>query len=208
MAKFGGDWLGSFTTPVAQAKDVAQAISGDTVVRDTRGDTVAEKLLNPTLRNIPVAETLLPPRRSPLRPGVIEQQPIGPLPGGIASQVTGANLQTKTPVHREVDRLAINYSIWNPRTGNKEMDRRQTAIMGEYAPQIESFIMSDMYQNMDDARKKVALEEVLKRFKSMALDRLKGAMAQDDPELLRQYMIEQKTTKSQEGLLQQMGVIP
>ena len=208
LAKFGGDWLGAFTTPVAQAKDVAQAISGNTVVRDTRGDTVAEKLLNPTLRNIPGAETLLPPRRSPLRPGVIEQEPIGPLPGGIASQVTGANLQTKTPVQREVDRLAINYSIWNPRTGNKEMDRRQTAIMGEYAPQIESFIMSDMYQNMDDARKKVALEEVLKRFKSMALDRLKGAMAQDDPELLRQYMIEQKTTKSQEGLLQQMGVMP
>ena len=208
LAKFGGDWLSAFTTPVAQAKDVAQAISGDTVVRDTRGDTVAEKLLNPTLRNIPGAETLLPPRRSPLRPGVIEQEPIGPLPGGIASQVTGANLQTKTPVQREVDRLAINYSIWNPRTGNKEMDRRQTAIMGEYAPQIESFIMSDMYQNMDDARKKVALEEALKRFKSMALDRLKGAMAQDDPELLRQYMIEQKTTKSQEGLLQQMGVMP
>ena len=208
LAKFGGDWLGAFTTPVAQAKDVAQAISGNTVVRDTRGDTVAEKLLNPTLRNIPGAETLLPPRRSPLRPGVIEQEPIGPLPGGIASQVTGANLQTKTPVQREVDRLAINYSIWNPRTGNKEMDRRQTAIMGEYAPQIESFIMSDMYQNMDDARKKVALEEALKRFKSMALDRLKGAMAQDDPELLRQYMIEQKTTKSQEGLLQQMGVMP
>ena len=208
LAKFGGDWLGSFTTPVAQAKDVAQAISGNTVVRDTRGDTTAEKLLNPTLRNIPGAETLLPPRRSPLRPGVIEQEPIGPLPGGIASQVTGANLQTKTPVQREVDRLAINYSIWNPRTGNKEMDRRQTAIMGEYAPQIESFIMSDMYQNMDDARKKVALEEVLKRFKSMALDRLKGAMAQDDPELLRQYMIEQKTTKSQECLLQQMGVMP
>ena len=215
LAKFGGDWLGAFTTPVAQAKDVAQAISGNTVVRDTRGDTTAEKLLNPTLRNIPSipslgleGEAMLPPRRSPLRPGVIEQQPIGRLPGGIASQVTGANLQTKTPVQREVDRLAINYSIWNPRTGNKEMDRRQTAIMGEYAPQIESFIMSDMYQNMDDARKKVALEEVLKRFKSMALDRLKGAMAQDDPELLRQYMIEQKTTKSQEGLLQQMGVMP
>jgi hypothetical protein len=88
------------------------------------------------------------------------------------------------------------------------MDRRQTAIMGEYAPQIESFIMSDMYQSMDDARKKVALEEVLKGFKSMALDRLKGAMAQDDPELLRKYMIEQKTTKSQEDLLQQMGVMP
>lgn len=215
LAKFGGDWLSAFTTPVAQAKDVAQAISGDTVVRDTRGDTVAEKLLNPTLRNIPSipslgleGEAMLPPRRSPLRPGVIEQQPIGPLPGGIASQITGANLQTKTPVQREVDRLAINYSIWNPRTGNKEMDRRQTAIMGEYAPQIESFIMSDMYQNMNDARKKVALEEVLKRFKSMALDRLKGAMANDDPELLRQYMIEQKTTKSQEALLNQMGVMP
>ena len=208
MAKFGGDWLGAFTTPVAQVKDVAQAISGDTVVRDTRGDTVAEKLLNPTLRNIPGAETLLPPRRSPLRPGVIEQEPIGPLPGGIASQVTGANLQVKTPVQREVDRLAINYSIWNPRTGNKEMDRRQTAIMGEYAPQIESIIMSDRYQNMNDAEKKVALEEVLKRFKSMALDRLKGAMAQDDPELLKQYMIEQKTTKSQEALLKQMGIAP
>ena len=215
MAKFGGDWLGAFTTPVAQAKAVAQAISGDTVVRDTRGDTVAEKLLNPTLRNIPSipylgleGEAMLPPRRSPLRPGVIEQQPIGPLPGGIASQVTGANLQVKNLVQREVDRLAVNYSIWNPRTGNKEMDRRQTAIMGEYAPQIESIIMSDRYQNMNDAEKKVALEEALKRFKSKALDRLKGAMAQDDPELLRQYMIEQKTTKSQEGLLQQMGVMP
>ena len=70
------------------------------------------------------------------------------------------------------------------------------------------FHYSNNYQNMDDARKKVMLEEVLKRVKSKALDRLKGAMAQDDPELLRQYMIEQRTTKSQEGLLQQMGVIP
>jgi hypothetical protein len=215
LSKFGGDWLGAFTTPVAQVKDVAQAISGDTVARDTSGDTVAEKLLNPTLRNIPSipslgleGEAMLPPRRSPLKTGVIEQEPIGPLPGGIASQVTGANLQVKNPVQREVDRLAVNYSIWNPRTGNKEMDRRQTAIMGEYAPQIESFIMSDMYQNMDDARKKVALEEVLKRFKSISLDRLKNAMAEDDPELLRQYMMEQKTTKSQEGLLQQIGVMP
>lgn len=208
LSKFGGDWLGAFTTPVAQVKDVAQAISGNTVARNTSGDTVAEKLLNPTLRNIPVAETLLPPRRSPLKPGVIEQESIGPLPGGIASQVTGANLQVKTPVQREVDRLDVNYSIWNPRTGNKEMDRRQTAIMGEYAPQIESIIMSDRYQNMNDAEKKVALEEALKRFKSMALDRLKGAMAQDDPELLKQYMMEQKTTKSQERLLQQMGVMP
>jgi len=215
LSKFGGDWLGAFTTPVAQVKDVAQAISGNTVARDTSGDTVAEKLLNPTLRNIPSipflgleGEAMLPPRRSPLKPGVIEQEPIGPLPGGIASQVTGANLQVKTPVQREVDRLDVNYSIWNPRTGNKEMDRRQTAIMGEYAPQIEGFIMSDMYQNMDDARKKVALEEVLKRFKSISLDRLKGAMAQDDPELLKKYMMEQKTTKSQERLLQQMGVMP
>lgn len=215
LSKFGGDWLGAFTTPVAQVKDVAQAISGNTVARDTSGDTVAEKLLNPTLRNIPSipflgleGEALLPPRRSPLKPGVIEQESIGLLPGGIASQVTGANLQVKTPVQREVDRLDVNYSIWNPRTGNKEMDRRQTAIMGEYAPQIEGFIMSDMYQNMDDARKKVALEEVLKRFKSISLDRLKGAMAQDDPELLKKYMMEQKTTKSQERLLQQMGFMP
>lgn len=215
LSKFGGDWLGAFTTPLAQIKDVAQAISGNTVARDTSGDTVAEKLLNPTLRNIPSipflgleGEALLPPRRSPLKPGVIEQESIGLLPGGIASQVTGANLQVKTPVQREVDRLDVNYSIWNPRTGNKEMDRRQTAIMGEYAPQIESFIMSDMYQNMDDARKKVALEEILKRFKSISLDRLKNAMAQDDPELLKKYMMEQKTTKSQERLLQQMGVMP
>jgi hypothetical protein len=223
LAKFGGDWLAAFTTPVAQAKDVAQAISGDTVVRDTRGDTVAEKLLNPTLRNIPGAETLLPPRRSPLRPGVIEQEPIGPLPGGIASQVTGANLQTKTPVQREVDRLAVNYSIWNPRTGIKELDRRMTPLMGQYSSVLESFVMSDEYQNMDDARKKVALEEVLKRIKSKAREQLigtpennysDGLLIKDDPELLNQYRVEQKFTKSQEdlirqeGLLQQMGVMP
>ena len=127
---------------------MANGISGDCGVRDARGDTVVAKLLTPALRTIPGAKTLLPPRRSPLKPGVIEQQPIGPLPGGIASQVTGANLQVKTPVQREVDRLAVNYSIWNPRTGIKELDRRMTPLMGQYSSVLESFVMSDEYLSL------------------------------------------------------------
>jgi hypothetical protein len=217
FTKFMGDWFGAFTTPLAQAKDVAQAISGDTVVRDTRGDTTAERLLNPTLRNIPYAETLLPPRRSPLKPGVIEQEPIGPLPGGIASQVTGANLQVKTPVQQEVDRLALNYSTWNPRTGIKELDRRLTPYISQYVPVIENLINSEQYINATDAEKKVRLEEELRKIKGYARDQLigtsknqytDGRLFKDNPELLRKYLMEQRFSNSQMGLLEQLGVTP
>jgi len=129
------------------------------------------------------------------------------LPGGVAKQVTGLNVKKKNLVQREVDRLDVNYSIWNPRTGIKEMDRRQTAIMGEYSPRLADLIMSDKYQNMSDAAKKVFLEEALKAVKSAALERLKGAMAEDDPELLDRYTIEKATTKSQEALAREMGLI-
>ena len=53
------------------------------------------------------------------------------------------------------------------------MDRRQTAIMGEYSPRLADLIMSDKYQNMSDAAKKVILEDALKLIKTAALDRLK-----------------------------------
>jgi hypothetical protein len=208
LTKFAADWAGAFSTPLAQVRDIEQAVTGDSRLRDPRGDTLGETIVGTTLKNLPLAHRLLPVRRSPLAQGAIEQESLLGVPGGIAKQLTGLNLKKKNVVQREVDRLDVNYSIWNPRTGNKEMDRRQTAIMGEYSPQMADFIMSDQYQNMNDAQKKVALEEVLKGFKKMALDRLKGSMGEDDPELLRRYMIEQGTTKSQEALLDQMGISP
>jgi len=206
-AKFGGDWLSAFTTPLAQAKDVVQAFTGDTFVRDPRGETALQNIEGPTLRNIPWLESNLPPRRSPLQQGPITQEDFLGMPGPIASQVTGVNMKQKSVPQREVDRLAIDYSIYNPSTGIKEMDRRQTAIMGEYEPKIANFIMSDMYQSKTDAEKKVLLEEVLKEVRREALDRLKKSMSYDDPELLRRYQIEQGTNKSVEALLKERGLM-
>jgi len=207
IANFVGDWSGAFTTPLAQAKDVAQAITGDNFARDPRGDTAFQNIEGPTLRNIPVLESNLPPRRSPLQQGPITQEDFLGMPGPIASQVTGVNMRQKSVPQREVDRLAIDYSIYNPSTGIKEMDRRQTAIMGEYEPKIANFIMSDMYQSKTDAEKKVLLEEVLKEVRREALDRLKKSMSYDDPELLRRYQIEQGTNKSVEELLKERGLM-
>jgi len=67
--------------------------------------------------------------------------------------------------------------------------------------------MSDQYQSMSDAKKKVILEEALKAVKAAALERLKGAMTEDDPELLGRYSIEKATTQSQEALAREMGLI-
>ena len=192
---------------LAQVRDITQAVTGDSRLRDPRGDTLGETIVGTTIKNLPIAERLLPVRRSPLAEGAIEQESMLGIPGGVAKQVTGLNLKKKNVVQREVDRLDVNYSIWNPRTGIKEMDRRQTAIMGEYSPRLADFIMSDQYQSMSDAQKKVILEEALKAVKSAALDRLKGAMTEDDPELLDRYSIEKATTKSQEALAREMGLI-
>ena len=207
LTKFAADWAGAFSTPLAQVRDITQAVTGDSRLRDPRGDTLGETIVGTTIKNLPIAERLLPVRRSPLAEGAIEQESMLGIPGGVAKQVTGLNLKKKNVVQREVDRLDVNYSIWNPRTGIKEMDRRQTAIMGEYSPRLADFIMSDQYQNMSDAKKKVILEEALKAVKSAALERLKGAMAEDDPEILNRYTIEKATTKSQEALARELGLI-
>ena len=207
LTKFAADWAGAFSTPLAQVRDITQAVTGDSRLRDPRGDTLGETIVGTTIKNLPIAERLLPVRRSPLAEGAIEQESMLGLPGGVAKQVTGLNLKKKNLVQREVDRLDVNYSIWNPRTGIKEMDRRQTAIMGEYSPRLADLIMSDQYQNMSDAAKKVILEDALKLIKTAALDRLKGAMAEDDPEILKRYTIEKATTKSQEALAREMGLI-
>jgi len=207
LTKFAADWAGAFSTPLAQVRDITQAVTGDSRLRDPRGDTLGETIVGTTIKNLPIAEQLLPVRRSPLAQGAIEQEGMLGLPGGVAKQVTGLNVKKKNLVQREVDRLDVNYSIWNPRTGIKEMDRRQTAIMGEYSPRLADLIMSDKYQNMSDAAKKVMLEEALKLIKTAALDRLKGAMAEDDPEILKRYTIEKATTKSQEALAREMGLI-
>jgi hypothetical protein len=207
LTKFAADWAGAFSTPLAQVRDITQAVTGDSRLRDPRGDTLGETIVGTTIKNLPIAEQLLPVRRSPLAQGAIEQESMLGLPGGVAKQVTGLNVKKKNLVQREVDRLDVNYSIWNPRTGIKEMDRRQTAIMGEYSPRLADLIMSDKYQNMSDAAKKVMLEGALKLIKTTALDRLKGAMAEDDPEILKRYTIEQATTKSQEALAREMGLI-
>ena len=215
LTKFAADWAGAFSTPLAQVRDITQAVTGDSRLRDPRGDTLGETIVGTTIKNLPIAEQLLPVRRSPLAQGAIEQESMLGLPGGVAKQVTGLNVKKKNLVQREVDRLDVNYSTWNPRTGIKEMDRRQTAIMGEISTYggesvpipLADLIMSDQYQSMPDAAKKVLLEEVLKAVKSEALERLKGAMAEDDPELLGRYTIEKATTKSQEALAREMGLI-
>jgi hypothetical protein len=215
LTKFAADWAGAFSTPLAQIRDITQAVTGDSRLRDPRGDTLGETIVGTTIKNLPIAEQLLPVRRSPLAEGAIEQESMLGIPGGVAKQVTGLNVKKKNVVQREVDRLDVNYSIWNPRTGIKEMDRRQTAIMGEISTYggdsipipLADLIMSDQYQSMSDAKKKVLLEETLKAVKAEALERLKGAMTEDDPELLDRYTIEKGTTKSLEALAREMGLI-
>jgi succinate dehydrogenase flavin-adding protein (antitoxin of CptAB toxin-antitoxin module) len=214
-AKFGGGWLSAFTTPLAQVRDVAQAFTGDSALRDPRGDTAAENLLGPAIKNIPAAETMLPPRRSPLKRGVLEQEPIAGMPGGIGSQITGVNVTKKTPIQREVDRLSINYSTWNPRTGIKELDRLITPYMSRFVPAMDRIVQSEQYKKMGNEEKKVLLERMLGEFKSNAMNTVigtsangysDGILAKENPELLKKYLLERNTSKTEEALLKKYGV--
>ena len=172
-------------------------------MRDISGDTPGEQLFNPTIRNIPILSSKLPPKVSPLQKEVLTDKNLGPIPGGLGSQLTGLKQKEKNPILREIDRLAIPYSVWNPRTGDKVMDRRQASIMGDESPYIiTDLIMSDMYQNMDDIDKKVFLETFLKDSKSAAFKRLKKAMDKDDPKRIGEYEFKRKYTDSEEKLIE------
>ena len=137
------------------------------------------------------------------------------MPGGIASQITGVNVTEKSPIQREVDRLSVNYSTWNPNTGIKELDRRITPYMSRFAPAMDKIVQSEQYKNMGNEEKKVFLERVLREFKSQAMDIVVGTsangyrdgmLAKDDPELLKKYLLESRTNKSEEALLKKYGV--
>lgn len=126
--------------------------------KDTRGDTAGEKILSPTIRNLPYAEELLPDRYSPLREGPISPEPMTlfgiEIPGGVASQVTGLTIKTKNDLEQEVGRLNIDYSAYMPRNSNKQLNRLQIRDMTRWVPAVSEFITTDpRYLELSDIEK-------------------------------------------------------
>ena len=209
---FFGDWLGSFTTPIAQLRDIEQAVSGDATLKDTRGDTPGEKILSPTVRNLPIAEELLPDRVSPLRQDVIRPEPLTlfgvEVPGGIASQVTGLTIKNKNELEQEVGRLNIDYSSYMPRNSNKQLNRLQIRQMTEWVPAISEFITTNpRYLNLSDTEKRYILEELLSSVKSESMKSLQGA---DVPQSISDIILKERGRgafrQSERDVLREHGI--
>ena len=209
---FFGDWLGSFTTPVAQLRDIEQAVSGDATLKDTRGDTAGEKILSPTIRNLPYAEELLPDRYSPLREGPISPEPMTlfgiEIPGGVASQVTGLTIKTKNDLEQEVGRLNIDYSAYMPRNSNKQLNRLQIRDMTRWVPAVSEFITTDpRYLELSDIEKRWLLEEILSAVRS---EGMKSLRAEGLPKSIYDMVIKERAERalrqSERDVLREHGI--
>jgi hypothetical protein len=130
--KFVGQWGGVFTYPLKQAVDAEYAIRGGPA-RDTSGDTWQERVINPTLANIPIAEKTLPTRKDYIRGEIDRYVPFVP------------PARTKNVVEAELDRLGIARYTQGPRGGTKESVRFRSGVMSEYtSPIITAIITSDV----------------------------------------------------------------
>jgi len=130
--KFVGQWGGVFTYPIKQVVDVEYAIQGGPA-RDVSGDTWQEKVVNPTLANIPGVEKSLPARKDYIR-GEVDRYVAFVPPA-----------RTKNVVEAELDRLGIARYTQGPRGGTKESVRFRSGVMSEYtSPIITAIITSDV----------------------------------------------------------------
>ena len=131
--RMAGELAARITVPLRTPIDIIQGVQGRERRTDPKGDTWQERLINPTLANIPGTNELLSERFSPLRTesGSAPLTLFGvDIPAPLSRQLMGISLKRKNSVESEVDRLQLNYSTFMPKTGQKDVDRQTMAHMG------------------------------------------------------------------------------
>lgn len=149
-----GDFLAGFLTPLNVFRDAYDQITdGMSITRDTR----QEPLLGPLKARIPAVSQTLPEAKSPTRAGpMVTEDPM-------LRQVTGlTNKGPKNPVEKEFDRLGFDRREILAATGDKEVDRKYTEMMGVAVEgMLVPVVQTPRYQQLPDDVKGVVLHEAV-----------------------------------------------
>ncbi|MGD9381570.1 MAG: hypothetical protein PVI03_03925, partial [Candidatus Thorarchaeota archaeon] len=181
-------YLGSFSVPLKQFKDIATEIDPNVAIqRDVRQNGI----LSPFYNNISGPSMDLPPGYNPFNEGnipeakregftldnihdqlaydasleryfkgIFGEEGLGK---PLFTQAMGLTLKHKQKIEREVDRLGIDKRGVYARSGDKRTDNLLNGYRGFYASRIiKPIITSPSYDRLGDATKKTILEELIK----------------------------------------------
>lgn len=158
--RIAGEWLGSFSTPVRTFKDLYTMVDpNEATIRDIR----EKEFTGPTQRNIPELSQELPEAINPLQQGPMKAQT------PILRQTTGIAYRTKTPLEAEVDRLQVDMSSVQPRTGIPEADRLIATAMQPLSRQMEEKVLQNpLYAKASAPMQRIIMRDLFKEARKMA----------------------------------------
>jgi len=189
LVDVAAQYMSGFTVPFVTLKDViaSGAVSSPeraleaAKLRDTRttvrlpedfdlgqsARAVGEALTTPARANVPgLAEQL------PEKPSLFERRPLAAESPGLR-QLTGLSLQTRSPIHAEVNRLGIAFADIAPRTGIPEADREITRHMGAIIEDLAPRVLgSPAYAGQPDDLRKILIERVFSTARTIGRARL------------------------------------
>lgn len=162
VERIGGEYLGSFSTPLRTIKDLYSAIDpNEAVIRDIR----ESEFLGPTLRNIPEVSQVLPEAKSPLKTEPLKTE------SPVLRQFTGISYRVKTAIESELDNINFDKGMVYPKTGIPSADRKVSEVMAPVVEQAANNILNlKGYQNLDAQTKRVIWWSIFKEIKSKAMD--------------------------------------
>lgn len=179
---FVGQYSASFTVPLRTTTDVYGAFDEEeNRIRDTKEDP----LLSPLFLNLPKISQIVPENPSAHEPGTrrkVEDVTImgKTIPGGVWRQMTGLPVERKGEVESELDKLMIDYSKTQPRTGVPRADRRIKYYMAkEVDALVKPFIKTKDYNKYPVEEKRIIVGKIYEEIKRRA----KMKMALEDPGL-------------------------
>ena len=168
MANFGGNILSTFTIPATVLQDPYNtfiAKDDERIIRDTNSDSMFNLILNKTLARLPANNAISEYLEDTLGKDIYKA------PDPLKSANTGENIRRITPLTRqmygvlqrgertefekELERLKILPSTVYRRTRNPEIDAFYSTLIGrKIQAEIEPYIKSDAYQNIQGRDKK------------------------------------------------------
>lgn len=149
-----GDFLAGFLTPLKVLRDAYdQFTDGMSIARDTRQDP----LTGPSIASIPGLSQSLPEAQIPTRAGpMVTEDPL-------LRQITGVTTHgKKNPVEKEFDRLGFDRREILASTGDKEVDRKYSEMMGiAVEGMLSPVVETPRYLQLPDDVKGAVLHEAV-----------------------------------------------
>jgi len=212
--KYVQNLLGGFSTPAKTLTDLLSFFDEDEgVFRDKEAEAELGPITLPPIfgqfiANLPVVgKSALPAAATPTREGSLgQEEPLGKVPTSALRQLTGLNIQTRTPLEEETKRLNLQPRT---RTGLTTLDRFTDQFMGTAISNsnVDELLKSDDYVVLDDFNRKTQISRVLSQVREQAkalalqehgeeviqeiMQTLKGQRAAEQKQKLDGYQIPQ-----------------